>query len=108
LYGVKSGLGKFNPIMVENINKLPEPEDFEDPEILKRNAAKSAKKNAKDPKSASKVVEKSPVPPPGKLKTPSKLVLTNQNKGKRNDHDKFVMPATFTSNYAAYMVNQQN
>ena len=31
LYGVKSGLGKFNPIMVENINKLPEPEDFEDP-----------------------------------------------------------------------------
>lgn len=54
LYGVKSGLGKFNPIMVENINKLPEPEDFEDPEILKRNAAKSAKKEAKDPKSAQK------------------------------------------------------
>jgi hypothetical protein len=42
------------------------------------------------------------------MKTPSKLVLTNQNKGKKNDNDKFVMPATFTSNYAAYMVNQQN
>ena len=28
LYGVKSGLGKFNPIMVENINKIPEPEEY--------------------------------------------------------------------------------
>lgn len=77
LYGVKSGLGKFNPIMVENINKLPEPEDFEHPEILKNMAAKSAKKEAKDPKSAQKKVEKSPVPAPGKVKTPSKLILTN-------------------------------
>jgi hypothetical protein len=82
LYGVKSGLGKFNPIMVENINKLPEPEDFEHPDILKQNAAKSAKKDAaKDPKSAKK--EAPPKPAPGKCKTPSKLVLTNQDKGKK-------------------------
>lgn len=53
-------------------------------------------------------MEKSPVPAPGKMKTPNKLVLTNQNKGRKTEHDKFVMPATFTSNYAAYMVNQQN
>lgn len=105
LYGVKSGLGKFNPIMVENINKLPEPEDFEDPEILKRNAAKSAKKDAKDPKSAKK--EKAPLPAPGKVKTPSKLVLTNQDKGKKPNFDKFSVPATFNSKYAEYMVNKQ-
>lgn len=48
LYGVKSGLGKFNPIMVENINKLPEPEEFEDPNILKKNKrrAQTADKSA--------------------------------------------------------------
>lgn len=108
MYGVKSGLGKFNPIMVENINKLPEPEDFEDPEILRRTAAKSAKKAGKEPKSAQKKIEKSPLPAAGKVKTPYKLVLTNQNKGNRPNYDKFSMPATFSSNYAAHMVNQQN
>ena len=34
LYGLKSGLGKFNPIMVENINKIPEPEEYEDKATL--------------------------------------------------------------------------
>jgi hypothetical protein len=29
-----SGLGKFNPIMVENINKIPEPEEYEDKATL--------------------------------------------------------------------------
>jgi hypothetical protein len=33
---LKDGIGKFNPIMVENINKIPEEEDFEDPLILKK------------------------------------------------------------------------
>jgi hypothetical protein len=51
LYGVKSGLGKFNPIMVENINKLPEPEEFEDPKILNKNKSRA--------KTAGKSVEKS-------------------------------------------------
>ena len=36
LYGVKDSIGIFNPIMVENINKLPEPEDYEDPMVLKK------------------------------------------------------------------------
>jgi len=36
LYGVKSGLGKFNPIMVENVNKIPDLVDFEDPEVVKQ------------------------------------------------------------------------
>jgi hypothetical protein len=48
LYGIKSGLGKFNPIMVENINKLPEPEDYENPKLLK--AAKSSAKKSSSQK----------------------------------------------------------
>ena len=36
LYGVKSGLGINNPILLENINKIPGPEDYEDPELLKK------------------------------------------------------------------------
>lgn len=43
LYGLKDGIGKFNPIMVENINKLPEEEEYEDPDILKKRK-KSAEK----------------------------------------------------------------
>jgi hypothetical protein len=35
LYGTKIGLGVFNPIMVENINKLPDLMEYEDPEFLK-------------------------------------------------------------------------
>ena len=42
LYGLKDSLGVFNPIMVENVNKIPEPEDFEDPAVL--NKMKSAEK----------------------------------------------------------------
>lgn len=49
LYGVKSGLGTLNPILLENINKIPEPEDYEDPELLKKRGYKSppAKKDDK-------------------------------------------------------------
>ena len=36
LYGVKMGLGNNNPILVENINKIVGPEDYEDPELLKK------------------------------------------------------------------------
>jgi len=36
LYGVKSGIGKFNPIMVENLNKIPEDGDFLGPNELKK------------------------------------------------------------------------
>jgi len=41
LYGVKSGLGTLNPILLENINKIPGPEDYEDPEMLKKMGFKS-------------------------------------------------------------------
>lgn len=34
LYGVKNGLGKFNPIMVENINKIPDIYDYEAPDMI--------------------------------------------------------------------------
>jgi len=36
LYGVKNGLGKFCPIMVENINKIPDIYMHEDPEVIKQ------------------------------------------------------------------------
>jgi hypothetical protein len=36
LYGLKDSVGVFNPIMVENINKMPEPDDYEDPILLKK------------------------------------------------------------------------
>jgi len=103
LYGVKSGLGKFNPIMVENINKIPEPEEFEDPAILnKHKGGKRAKtvdksgpksgRNSNLNKSASKnnVSKMSNNGSPSKSslnlvkmntstekRTPSKLLLTN-------------------------------
>ena len=40
LYGVKSGLGTLNPILLENVNRIPEPEDYEDPELLKKRGYK--------------------------------------------------------------------
>ena len=88
--------------MVENINKLPEPEDFEDPAILKKDKNKRAKtveksglksgRNSNLNKSASKnnVSKMSNNNSPSKSsltlvkmntstekRTPSKLLLTN-------------------------------
>ena len=34
LYGVRNGLGKFNPIMVENVNKIPDIYDYAAPEVV--------------------------------------------------------------------------
>ena len=34
LYGVKNGLGKFNPIMVENVNRIPDIYDYDAPEAI--------------------------------------------------------------------------
>ena len=96
LYGLKNSIGVFNPIMVENINKLPEPEEYEDPVVLKKMKSAEKKKNAsKSPlKSSSKAnidQNKSPAKPAAKptasakvygkvekVKNPAaKLVLTN-------------------------------
>ena len=67
LYGVKSGIGKFNPIMVENINKIPEEVEFEDPKVLKKkatqkekSAAKGNEKEKKEEKTPAKPAEKKP------------------------------------------------
>ena len=104
LYGVKSGLGKFNPIMVENINKLPEPEEVEHPKVLKKNASKSAKK---EKQATPQKQEKAGTPTPVKEKrTSSKLILTNQNKGKKNEYDRYTLPATFKTEYGQYMVKK--
>jgi hypothetical protein len=34
-----------NPIMVENINKIPGPEDYEDPDLLRKRGYLSPPKN---------------------------------------------------------------
>ena len=105
LYGVKSGIGKFNPIMVENINKLLEEEDHEPvPNPQKgMSASKSAKKEAGG-KSAKK--EKAAPAAPKEKKTPSKLVLTNKSKKAGPDFSKATVPASFKSKYAEYQVQQ--
>ena len=67
--------------MVENINKIPEPEEYEDPGVLKkmksvekRKASKSPLKNSQKPNTDFK----SPARPSTKTeKIKSKLVLTN-------------------------------
>lgn len=101
LYGVKSGLGKFNPIMVENVNKLLEPEDYEDNKG-KPAESKSAKKDDKSSKSAKK---EAPAPPKEKeKKTPSKLILTNKRDKAGPDYSQFNLPATFKSKYAEFRV----
>jgi len=41
LYGLKDGTGKFCPIMVENLNKIPEPDEYADPDLLKKEADRS-------------------------------------------------------------------
>ena len=64
LYGLKDGIGKFNPIMVENINKMPEEDDYEDPDILK-------KKKAKEMKSPLKSSQKPNMESASKAKSPS-------------------------------------
>ena len=58
LYGVKSGLGHLNPILLENINKIPGPEDYEDPELLKKRGYTSPPKL----KDMNKVLQNSLVP----------------------------------------------
>ena len=46
LFGFKCGVGKTNPILVENVNKIPEPPDYVDPEMLRKMGyAKSPLKN---------------------------------------------------------------
>lgn len=109
LYGVKSGLGKFNPIMVENVNKILEPEDYEDNKG-KGAQAKSAKKEKKDDKAGGKSAKKeAPAPPKEKeKKTPSKLVLTNKREKTGPDYSQFSLPATFKSKYAEYRVAEQS
>jgi hypothetical protein len=105
LYGVKSGLGKFNPIMVENINKLLTPEDYEDA----KGKGFSAKKEEKGGKSAKKGAPAAPAPPkPAEKKTPTKLVLTNKRDKPGPDFSKFELPGTFKSKYAEFRVAEQS
>lgn len=49
LYGLKNGVGMFTPIMVENINRIPEPDEYEDPDILKKQKFKSPLKSSQKP-----------------------------------------------------------
>ena len=73
LYGVLSGVGFLNPIMVQNLLKNPEPEEYMPEEDLKK-IGKSAKKE-----SASKTKKLESVKPTIKKDPtkPKKLVETN-------------------------------
>lgn len=72
LYGVKSGIGKFNPIMVENINKIPEEEDFLDNATLKKKAAQKEKSAAKGAEKGEKKKEEKAPAKPAEKKPPGK------------------------------------
>lgn len=43
LYGVSCGMGSLAPILLENLNRLPDAVEYEDPRVLKKDAAKAAK-----------------------------------------------------------------
>ena len=101
LYGLESGIGQFCPIMVENLTRMPEPEEYEDPAILAKNKDKSP---LKETKKTNEPKEKSKSPAPAapakdkkdeKKKKPAKLVVTNQNKKKAADFSQFNVPGTF-------------
>lgn len=76
LYGTKLGVGKFNPIMVENLHRFPDDAEFMHPDMTK----KSDKE-----KPAPKRIGLKPATPvkaanDKNAKTPKKFVLTNSNK----------------------------
>jgi Ca2+-binding EF-hand superfamily protein len=97
LYGLRDGCGYFNPIMVENINRLPEPEDYEDPVLLKQQKMSAEKKAMKSPlkqsqkpntekKAAAASDNKSTTTKAEKPKAAkSKLVLSNQGGPAKRD-----------------------
>ena len=96
LYGLKDGVGKFNPIMVENINKIPEPDEYEDPEILKKQ--KSPLKSSQKPNMQSSAKSPGTAKTGARVeKTKSKLILSNQGGPPKRDFSQFEMPATFST-----------
>ena len=106
LYGTKSGIGKFNPIMVENVYQRP-PESLFDKPVNKKINAKSITPKKDGQKSAEKSAEKKPFIKPSKLNkensttkpSKAKLVLTNQNKSKPDYNKQFTLPGSFDTLY---------
>ena len=111
LYGVKSGLSYMNPIMLENINRIPEPEDFEDPVMLAKMGYKSPSKVEKSPLGASQAGNQSQMKGAAGDKTaqkgPQKLVVTNQGKKKGADFSQPMLPGSFVSKYSEYRVLEE-
>jgi len=95
LYGLKDGTGKFCPIMVENINKIPEPEEFEDPEMLRKQKDKAERSAQKSDKKKAPPIVKKPTTKEKTTKPSAKLVPTNQRKVQEKDYSQFVKPASF-------------
>jgi hypothetical protein len=91
IYGTGCGLGKFLPIMVENLNKLPEPEDYKNPDDISKKKEKGILKK-EDKKDNKPTVELK------KEKKKVVLVLSNSNKSKSKDFSKFSKPS-FDSKY---------
>lgn len=100
--------------MVQNLQRIPEPEEFENPDVLSKtkketNPAKkdTNEKSAEKTKTAKAPVAKAPSLAGSSQRGPSKLVLTNQNKGQKTGLEQAVLP-TFTSQYAQYNFDKQN
>jgi len=100
-----------NPIMLENINRIPEPEDFEDPVMLAKMGYKSPSKVEKSPLGASQAGNQSQMKGAAGEKTaqkgPQKLVVTNQGKKKGPDFSQPMLPGSFVSKYSEYRVLEE-
>lgn len=102
--------------MVENINRIPEEDDYEDPDVLKKKKKSAEKKRMKSPlKSSQKPNMDSNAKSPGTAKSfgkvdrskapKSKLILSNQGGSAKRDFSKFEMPATFSTKYGEHQIN---
>lgn len=79
MYGTESGVGHFNPVMVQNLLRIPEPEEFENPDKLSKTKPKEAtgKSAEKAPAKSATKTAKAPSLANSSQRGPSKLVLTN-------------------------------
>jgi len=118
LYGVKSGLAHFNPIMVENVQGLPKLEEVEDVNELKKMGLKhkpwnpSANVNMKRPDKSQKGARKTSrgkSPGTGLVVTNKRVKFGNDDKGKDKDEEKGpkpLLPGSFQSKIAEFKVEK--
>ena len=82
LYGVKNGLGKFNPIMVENINKIPDIYDYAAPEVVKEFNQDKSRSRSRSPSGKRSIVPYDKSHKKGNLMLQSFDVIPRESPGK--------------------------